>query len=121
MFEAIRALLGGSRRGSSTTLSVHGAQLLLQGKAVLLDVRTAAERRLAYIPGSLHIPLDELDELPARQTELSPGTTVICQCASGHRSLTASRFLSAQGLDARSLRGAEAAPQAAGLPVTGLA
>lgn len=118
MFEAIRALLGGSRRGSSTTLSVHGAQLLLQGKAVLLDVRTAAERRLAYIPGSLHIPLDEL---PARQTELSPGTTVICQCASGHRSLTASRFLSAQGLDARSLRGAEAAPQAAGLPVTGLA
>lgn len=110
MFEAIRALLGSSRRGA-TTLSVSAAQTLL-----LLDIRSAAERRLAHISGSLHIPLDEL---PARRAELSSGTTVICQCASGHRSLTASRFLSAQGIDARSLRGGLSGWQAAGLPVTG--
>lgn len=114
MFEAIRALLSGSRRGATTTLSASAAQTLLQGRAVMLDVRTAAERRLAHIPGSLHIPLDEL---PARHGELPAGTTVICQCVSGHRSLTASRFLSAQGIDARSLRGGLNGWRAAGLPV----
>lgn len=116
MFKIIRALLDGSRLRAATTLSVGAAQTLLQGRAVVLDVRSAAERRSAHIPGSLHIPLDEL---PARHAELPAGTTVICQCASGHRSVMASRFLCAQGIDARSLRGGLSGWQAAALPVTG--
>lgn len=69
---------------------------------VILDVRRDDERAQGAIPGSLHIPLDQLrrrlDELP-RDREL------IVYCASGQRSYYACRLLTQHGFRVRNLTG----------------
>lgn len=95
------------------SLSPLEAQERVKAGAVLLDVRSAAERRAGFIAGSLHIPLEEL---AGRLGTLPVGKTIICQCASGARSAQAARLLSDRGLDARNLRGGITGWRAAGLP-----
>jgi len=72
--------------------------------AVLLDVRTPAERSAQHIKGSLHIPLQELRE---RIHELAAykDREIICYCQSGNRSVTAALALRKQGLNSANLRG----------------
>ena len=74
------------------------------GEAVLLDVRTDGERAEKAIPGSLHIPLDEL---PARIDELEKyrDREIISYCRSGNRSLAATEILTEQGFRAASMNG----------------
>ncbi|GGR69260.1 sulfurtransferase [Deinococcus seoulensis] len=112
MFKFIRKLLSGAAGPES--VSPAEAQALIRQGAVLLDVRSAGERRAAHIPGSLHIPLDQL---PGRLSNLPAGKTVVCQCASGNRSAQAARLLADAGIDSRNLRGGIGAWRAAGLPV----
>lgn len=95
------------------SLSPQEARQRVESGAVLLDVRSDAERRAAFIPGSVHIPLDEL---AGRLATLPGGKPIICQCASGARSAQAARLLSAQGIEALNLRGGLSAWRAAGLP-----
>ncbi len=54
---------------------------------VLLDVRSAEEREVSVIPGSMHIPLDELR---GRLDELDTSKRFIVHCFSGQRSYFAS-------------------------------
>jgi rhodanese-related sulfurtransferase len=72
--------------------------------AVLLDVRTAAERSQGAIPGSIHIPLQELS---GRIGELSKfrNSTIVCYCRSGNRSLSAAVRLKKLGFSASNLVG----------------
>jgi rhodanese-related sulfurtransferase len=79
-------------------------QLLASGEGMLLDVRTDAERAEKAIPGSLHIPLDEL---PTRIDELEKyrDREIIAYCRSGNRSLAATEILSGQGFRAASMKG----------------
>lgn len=67
----------------------------------VLDVRTDKERAEGAIPGSVHIPVDELrgrlDEVPA-------GEVLVC-CAVGKRGHVASRLLAQRGHDVRNLDG----------------
>jgi rhodanese-related sulfurtransferase len=72
--------------------------------AVLLDVRTAAERSHDSIPGSIHIPLPELSSR-AGELERYRGSRIVCYCASGNRSLTAAARLGKLGFTAASLSG----------------
>jgi len=67
-----------------------------QAKFCLLDVRETWEIALASIPGSLHIPLNEL---PTRWQELDAAASVIVMCKSGGRSQRAAQFLVGQGLE----------------------
>ena len=71
---------------------------------VLLDVRTAGERSARSIPGSMHIPLQEL---PRRLAELesSRSAEIVCYCASGARSASAARLLKTHGFRAANLAG----------------
>jgi len=69
---------------------------------VLLDVRTPAERQKGFIPGSIHIPLDELR---ARLAELPRDREIIVSCQSGQRSYFACRLLTQHGFRARNLTG----------------
>jgi rhodanese-related sulfurtransferase len=75
-----------------------------KGADVYLDVRTAAERSVGQIPGSLHIPLQELrkriGELARYQEK-----RIICYCQSGSRSLVAASILNQQGFNAASMDG----------------
>jgi rhodanese-related sulfurtransferase len=71
-------------------------------KILLLDVRRADERIKGFIPGSTHIPLDELRQ---RLTELPRDHEIITYCHSGQRSYFAARILSQHGFRVRNLSG----------------
>ena len=77
-------------RGSGPLLDADALAGELARGAVLLDVRTAAERARGAIQPSLHIPIDELR---ARLDELPLGRTVIVYCAVGLRGYLAQRIL----------------------------
>ncbi len=69
---------------------------------VLLDVRRAEERAKGHIPGSIHIPLDDLR---ARMDELPRDREIVVHCQSGQRSYYACRILSQHGFRVRNLAG----------------
>jgi NADPH-dependent 2,4-dienoyl-CoA reductase/sulfur reductase-like enzyme/rhodanese-related sulfurtransferase len=70
--------------------------------AFVLDVRRDDERAQGLIPGSVHIPLDELRE---RLDELPRDREIIVYCASGQRSYYACRLLAQRGYRCRNLTG----------------
>lgn len=86
----------------SFSISPTQAKALIDAGAVLIDVRTAEERKLAYIPGSIHIPVVQLGE---RIGELPKGNIVITHCHHGVRSLFAAGMLRKHGIDAKSMEG----------------
>ncbi len=71
---------------------------------ILLDVRTGAERNSGSIPGSIHIPLQELGK---RMEELGKyrNRTIICYCQSGSRSVHAALRIAKAGYTAVNLKG----------------
>jgi rhodanese-related sulfurtransferase len=73
------------------------------GTTLLLDIRRPDERVRGFIPGSTHIPLDELRE---RLSELPRDREIIAYCQSGQRSYNAARILSQNGFRVRNLTGA---------------
>ena len=82
--------------------------------ALLLDVRTAHERELKRIDGSVGIPLNQL---PSRMTELSRDRRILVHCAGGYRSSIAASLLQCAGFDqVGELAGGLAAWEAARLP-----
>ncbi len=76
--------------------------LLAQEHNVLLDIRTADEHELGVIPGSIHIPLDELR---ARSSELDTAKTYLVYCQIGQRGYVAARILQNQGFDVMNFDG----------------
>jgi len=61
------------------------AQAAQAGGALLVDVRSDEERKVAHIPGSLHVPMSQVE---ARLPELVPDRTqpIVTYCAVGARS-----------------------------------
>ena len=109
MFGFLKKLLG-----LPDGITAQDAQAMVKaGNAVILDVRTPAERKAAHIPGSTHIPLDELG---SKAGTLPKNKTIICQCASGMRSASAARQLAGQGYTTLNLNGGITGWQGAGLP-----
>jgi NADPH-dependent 2,4-dienoyl-CoA reductase/sulfur reductase-like enzyme/rhodanese-related sulfurtransferase len=68
----------------------------------LLDVRRDDERASGFIPGSVHIPLDELRD---RFDELPRDREIVVHCQTGQRSYYACRILSQHGFRCRNLTG----------------
>lgn len=71
------------------------AKLKAGGGFVLIDVRTDEERRVASVPGSVHIPLDRLE---ARLEEIETDGEVAFLCHHGVRSMKAAALARAKGL-----------------------
>lgn len=71
-------------------------------RSVVLDVRRPDERARGFIPGSIHIPLDEIR---ARMGELPRDKELVVSCQSGQRSYFASRILMQHGFQVRNLTG----------------
>ncbi|MEG1989208.1 MAG: FAD-dependent oxidoreductase [Oscillibacter sp.] len=72
------------------------------GSVTLLDVRSQAEMQGGWIPGAVHIPLDDLR---ARLGELDVAKPVYVNCYSGLRSYLACRILSQNGFTCSNLSG----------------
>ncbi|MFP5319443.1 MAG: rhodanese-like domain-containing protein [Acidimicrobiia bacterium] len=82
----------------------------------IVDVRWPNEWEAGRIEGSLHIPVDELDD---RAGEVDHDRPVVAVCRSGARSASAAVQLRADGFDADHLDGGLVAWGDAGLPLTG--
>jgi phage shock protein E len=81
------------RFGKTSSAEAHR---LVEGGALLVDVRTPGEFSAGHIPGALNIPLDQLG---GRADELrKDGKPVVVYCASGMRSAQAKRFLVGAGI-----------------------
>ncbi|MGA4644510.1 FAD-dependent oxidoreductase [Limisphaera sp. 4302-co] len=80
----------------------HEVERLDPARALVVDVRSAEERRQGFIPGSVHIPLSQLRE---RLGELPRDREIIVACASGQRSYFAARILEQHGFRVRNLTG----------------
>lgn len=61
---------------------------------LVLDVRETWEVETASLPGSLHIPMNEI---PVRHGEINPNRTIVCLCHHGVRSQQVARFLEHNG------------------------
>jgi len=91
-------------------------QLRQAGTVALLDVRTDPEVARGSIPGSGHIPLNQL---PGRYRELDPQVLLVVYCQSGARSAQACAWLAEHGFEqVRNLQGGVLAWTRAGLPLT---
>ena len=62
---------------------------------LVLDIRSGQERSAKSIRGSLHVPLNHLEE---RLGEIPTGTPVVVQCAGGYRSAMAASILKRNGI-----------------------
>ncbi len=67
---------------------------LIENGAIIVDVRSRSEFQQGSRPGSLNIPLDEID---SRSKELDRQKTIVLCCASGARSGMASGILKKNG------------------------
>jgi molybdopterin/thiamine biosynthesis adenylyltransferase/rhodanese-related sulfurtransferase len=85
--------------------------------ALLVDVRSDEEWRIAHIPGALHIPMSQMEE---RLPELAPDRSrpIITFCATGNRSLRVLPTVDALGYeDSVSMAGGIVAWRELGFPV----
>ena len=80
----------------------HEIAALNPAHTVVLDVRRGEERAKGFIPGSIHIPLDQLR---GRLGELPRDREIIAHCQTGQRSYYACRLLRQRGYRARNLTG----------------
>ncbi|ANS74887.1 CoA-disulfide reductase [Paenibacillus yonginensis] len=69
---------------------------------ILVDVRTEIEHQNGHIPGSIHLPVDELR---SRLDELDPAKEIWVYCQVGLRGYTALRILTQRGFRVRNLSG----------------
>jgi rhodanese-related sulfurtransferase/glyoxylase-like metal-dependent hydrolase (beta-lactamase superfamily II) len=91
------------------------AAALASAPPVIVDVRSAQERKNKHIAGSISVPLSQLAE---RTAELPREGKILVYCAGGYRSSIAASVLQRAGFDqVAELAGGLAAWEAAQLPV----
>ncbi len=97
------------------TVDVQEALSLLEGDALLLDVREPREWDAGHAPHAVHIPMGVLSE---STSTMDRQRRVIAVCRSGRRSAFATSMLRIAGVDAVNLAGGMQAWRDAGAPVT---
>jgi rhodanese-related sulfurtransferase len=91
------------------------SEKLKNGKRPLvLDVRQPEEYREGHIAGAKLIPLDALNQ---RMQDLPKDKEIVCVCASGNRSHSATKMLIGAGYNAINMNGGMLTWQRARLPV----
>ena len=83
-------------------------------RPLILDVRQPDEFRTGHINGAKLIPLNELHR---RIDELPKGREIICICATGNRSTSASKILMKEGFTVFNAQGGMFAWRRAKLPI----
>ncbi|MDR0299134.1 MAG: rhodanese-like domain-containing protein [Streptococcaceae bacterium] len=78
--------------------------IVLEDKAILLDIREDFEYAGGHVPAARNLPLSQLEK---RLSEVQPGSYIICQ--SGARSERACQYLATQGLDVINVLGGTSA------------
>jgi rhodanese-related sulfurtransferase len=84
--------------------AVEAAERVRSGRGVLVDVRTSGERSHLNIPGSLHIPMNQL-AVRMPELERHRDKEIIFYCATGSRSISAAVRAQKQGFQTANLEG----------------
>jgi rhodanese-related sulfurtransferase len=100
--------------GDAVNVSVSDLARELPGGAYVLDVREPEEFVEGHVPGARLMPMATV---PGRLPEIPRDRPVYVVCAVGGRSFAATRWLIAQGVDARNVAGGTSEWAAAGLPL----
>jgi rhodanese-related sulfurtransferase len=87
---------------------------LVDGGALLLDVRQPEEWAAGHAPGAMFVPLSEV---AARVDDLPRGRRIVAICRSGARSGRVTEFLAGHGFDVVNLAGGMKAWAQSGYPV----
>ena len=95
-------------------VTAEQAVALLDGPAVLLDVREQDEWDAGHAPQAVHLPMSEIS---ARVGEIPRELAVVCVCRVGGRSGAVAAALNHAGWQAYNLAGGMSAWAAARLPV----
>jgi rhodanese-related sulfurtransferase len=90
------------------------ASELIEGGAVVVDVRTPEEYEAGHIAAARHVPLERLNDETAGAKQ---GETIVFYCRGGERSAAAAGAFAASGWDAHSIAGGLVAWVEAGLPL----
>ncbi|RAR45761.1 FAD-dependent oxidoreductase [Paenibacillus sp. MDMC362] len=88
--------------GLVETVQWHEIDDLVGNGATLIDVREPKEREAGYIPGSVHIPLNDLR---SRLKELPENEMLYVTCQVGLRGYLAARILAEHGFRVKNLDG----------------
>ncbi len=91
--------------GMLTTWSASDLDTVLDGSALLLDVRSAKEFQVGHLPGAMNVAHTELRDRIEDVRARAAGRPVRVLCLSGFRSYLAHRVLVAHGIDSASLDG----------------
>jgi rhodanese-related sulfurtransferase len=87
-------------------------------KCLIIDVRTAAEFREVHIPGSINVPLADLERFASELKARAAGTEVVLICRTGRRATAGVEQLLNEGVtECRVLEGGLTSWVEAGLPV----
>ncbi len=100
--------------GTAPQVGARAAKALLDGGALLLDVREPDEWHAEHAPNALLVPMGRVRE---QQAELPRDGPIVVVCRSGGRSAAVAESLRGWGFDAVNLAGGMCAWAAAGLPV----
>lgn len=98
----------------SLTVTELSEKLKFGKHPLVVDVRQPDEFRQGHISGAKLIPLNELYR---RMSDLPKGREIICICASGSRSSSASKILAKEGFTVFNVKGGMTAWRMAKLPV----
>jgi hydroxyacylglutathione hydrolase len=105
------------RRFERLAAATLAEELATSAPRTILDVRTPSERKEKHLPGSLHIPLNNLEK---RFGELPRGRGIVVYCATGYRSSVAASLLRQHGIeDVADLAGGIKAWEAAKIETVG--
>jgi rhodanese-related sulfurtransferase len=107
-------LFGGTKVSSASPAEAQ-QKLAQTPKPLLLDVRQPEEFRSGHVSGAKLIPLGQLH---TRMNELPKNQEILVICASGSRSLSATRQLVNAGYNAINVRGGMSAWSRANLPIS---
>jgi rhodanese-related sulfurtransferase len=101
---------------SIQSVNAHRVDEKLKGskRSLLVDVREPHEYKSGHIAGARLIPLGELS---ARIKELPKDKEIICICATGNRSTSATKMLVGAGYNALNASGGMMAWRQAGFPI----
>jgi len=72
------------------------AQELLKEGTVLVDVRTQEEFDAGHLQGAIHLPYEQILDLP-QKTDVTQGSDIVVYCRSGRRSGIAKETLEQAG------------------------
>ncbi len=84
--------------GEVSVLALKDALEHNKNNSIIIDVRREDERSSGFIPGTIHIPLDELPSKLHEVIQMAEGKNLYFHCRSGVRSANATTIFLQAGL-----------------------